>query len=171
MVNHRWFYRALWYAETPADDVKSCLSLLLFDTIKPWNNPPTTSLTEPLTSFPFTNISLMRYLSTALRVISASFRPRTASAVNSSELPFRFYRHYFRPPFPLRRTTLLKAAPTVPILGSFFSSSAKAESPDDSNMSPPNQRSDAEWQAVLSPGWFPSTAYVYLFHMPELTYR
>ncbi|GIK06958.1 hypothetical protein Aspvir_002611 [Aspergillus viridinutans] len=65
--------------------------------------------------------------------------------------PFITPRSITRIPFPISRTTALKAAPTIPFLSSFFSSSAKAE---ESNMSHPDQRSEAEWRAVLSPEQF-----------------
>lgn len=82
----------------------------------------------------------MRFLPTPLRLFSASFKPRAAS----------IYRHSFtKPRLPISSKSLLKAAPTIPILGSFFSTSAKAESP---KMSYPDQRNEAEWRAVLSPG-------------------
>jgi peptide-methionine (R)-S-oxide reductase len=47
-------------------------------------------------------------------------------------------------------TKVLRAAPTLPFLGAFFSSS-KAEEPSGS-MSYPDQRSEDQWRAVLNPG-------------------
>ncbi|KAJ5081666.1 hypothetical protein NUU61_009930 [Penicillium alfredii] len=47
----------------------------------------------------------------------------------------------------------LRAAPTIPFLGAFFTSNSKAEEPSDS-MSYPDQRSDDQWRAVLSPDQF-----------------
>lgn len=41
----------------------------------------------------------------------------------------------------------LRAAPTIPFLGALFSSKAAAE-----EMSYPDQRSEDQWRAVLSPG-------------------
>jgi len=46
---------------------------------------------------------------------------------------------------PLSRATIYKSMPTIPFLSSFFSSSS-----DSSKMSYPVQKSDDEWQAVLS---------------------
>ncbi|PLB55468.1 peptide methionine sulfoxide reductase B3 [Aspergillus steynii IBT 23096] len=51
-------------------------------------------------------------------------------------------------PPPRPRATILKAAPTIPFLSSFFSSSPR------DNMSYPDQRSDDAWRAVLSPEQF-----------------
>lgn len=50
------------------------------------------------------------------------------------------------PPLPRPGATVLRAAPTIPFLGSFFSSSPSHK------MSYPDQRSDDAWRAVLSPG-------------------
>jgi hypothetical protein len=47
---------------------------------------------------------------------------------------------------PLTRGTVLKSMPTIPFLSSFFSTS------NSSKMSYPLQKSDDEWQAVLSKG-------------------
>lgn len=47
---------------------------------------------------------------------------------------------------PLTRGTILKSMPTIPFLGSFFSSSSSK------NMSYPVEKSDGEWQAVLNKG-------------------
>jgi hypothetical protein len=46
-------------------------------------------------------------------------------------------------------TRLIKSMPTIPFIGSFFSSNSS------SKMSFPVQKSDDEWQAVLSKGMFP----------------
>jgi len=49
---------------------------------------------------------------------------------------------------PFTRATLLKSMPTIPFLGSLFSSSSSSTK----NMSFPVEKSDDEWQAVLSKG-------------------
>jgi hypothetical protein len=95
---------------------------------------------------------MLRLSTTLVRPIASPSRRCAASAVNPYASS-RLYHHHFKPPLSLSRTSLLKAAPAIPILGSLFSSSAKAESPDDPKMSYPHQRSESEWQAVLSPGW------------------
>lgn len=51
-----------------------------------------------------------------------------------------------RLPSPATRGTILKSMPTLPFLGSLFSSSASQ------NMSYPVEKSNDEWQAVLSKG-------------------
>ena len=48
---------------------------------------------------------------------------------------------------PLPRAIALKSMPTIPFLGSFFSSSSSQP-----KMSYPLQKSDDEWQAVLNKG-------------------
>lgn len=83
----------------------------------------------------------LQRLTTALRTFSIPLRPQTVASPS---------RYFGRLPLPLSGATVLKAAPTIPFIGSLFSSSAKAESSDD--MSYPDQRSDDEWRAVLSPG-------------------
>ncbi|KAJ5550113.1 Peptide methionine sulfoxide reductase MrsB [Penicillium sp. DV-2018c] len=51
-------------------------------------------------------------------------------------------------------TKALRAAPTIPILGALFSSNRKAEEPTNEAMSHPDQRSEDQWRAVLSPEQF-----------------
>lgn len=46
----------------------------------------------------------------------------------------------------------LRAAPSIPFFGAFFSSSSKGE--ESGNMSYPDQRSEDQWKAVLSPGTY-----------------
>lgn len=53
--------------------------------------------------------------------------------------------NYTRALAPFTRGTILKSMPSIPFLGSFFSSSSKQD-----NMSYPEQRSDDEWRAVLN---------------------
>lgn len=81
----------------------------------------------------------LQNLTTALRTFSIPLRRRPA-----------LLRFAGKQPLPVSRSTVLKAAPTIPFFGSFFSSSAKAESSD--NMSYPDKRGEDEWRAVLSPG-------------------
>lgn len=57
----------------------------------------------------------------------------------------RFQQHHPLAAAP-RLPYTLKSMPTIPFLGSLFSSSTR------SNMSYPLQKSDEEWRAVLSPG-------------------
>lgn len=83
----------------------------------------------------------LQRLTTALRTFSIPLRPQITASPS---------RYFGKLPLPVSGATVLKAAPTIPIIGSLFSSSAKAESSD--NMSYPDQRSDDEWRAVLSPG-------------------
>lgn len=54
---------------------------------------------------------------------------------------------------PFARGTILKSMPTIPFLGSLFSSSSSSSK----NMSYPVQKSDDEWRAVLSKGTIPPT--------------
>ncbi len=49
---------------------------------------------------------------------------------------------------PLHRPFILRSMPTIPFLGSLFSSSTPASA----NMSYPDQRTDGEWRAVLNKG-------------------
>lgn len=95
----------------------------------------------------------MRNLSISFRIVSAPLRPRTASVISSTASPFsiRSHHHYTKPFLPISKQKLLKAGPITAILGSFFSTSSKAES---DKMSYPDKRSEEEWRAVLSPGIF-----------------
>ena len=52
---------------------------------------------------------------------------------------------------PFTRGTVLKSMPTIPFLSSFFSTN------NSSKMSFPVQKSEDEWQAVLSKGMIPCT--------------
>lgn len=55
----------------------------------------------------------------------------------------------------LLRTQFIKSMPTLPFLGNLFSSSSASESTTSSaSMTYPVQKSDDEWQAVLSPEQF-----------------
>jgi len=58
---------------------------------------------------------------------------------------------------PLSRATIYKSMPTFPFLSSLFSSSSSS-----SNMSYPVQKSDDEWQAVLSKGTYPTNIPLYI---------
>ncbi|KAL4780284.1 methionine-R-sulfoxide reductase SelR [Aspergillus varians] len=49
---------------------------------------------------------------------------------------------------------ILKSAPAIPFLGSFFSSRAQPESQTNEMAPPPDNRSEDEWRAVLSPEQF-----------------
>ena len=59
---------------------------------------------------------------------------------------------------PLTRVTILKSMPTIPFLGSLFSSSSSSSK----DMSFPVQKTDDEWQAVLSKG-------VHIYPAPPLS--
>ncbi len=49
---------------------------------------------------------------------------------------------------PFARATVLRSMPTIPFLGSLFSSNASSSK----DMSYPTQKSDDEWRAVLNKG-------------------
>ncbi len=53
---------------------------------------------------------------------------------------------------PFVRGTAIRSMPTIPFLGSLFSSSSSS-----ANMTYPDQRNDQEWQAVLNKGGNPSS--------------
>ncbi|KAJ5129589.1 Peptide methionine sulfoxide reductase MrsB [Penicillium bovifimosum] len=59
----------------------------------------------------------------------------------------------WKPPHTKASTKALRAAPTIPFLGAFFSSNRKPEEPNEA-MSHPDQRSEDQWRAVLSPEQF-----------------
>lgn len=117
----------------------------------------------------YTNHLLMRFQKTltstlrSLHMISLR-RPahfiRTAasfSSSSSSSSSYYFYFYYYprlRLPLPISGARVLKAGPTIPFLGSLFSTSAKSEMSDGDSISYPDQRSEGEWRAVLSPGLF-----------------
>ncbi|KAF9889396.1 hypothetical protein FE257_007297 [Aspergillus nanangensis] len=89
----------------------------------------------------------MRF-SKVLRILSQPLnRPAFAITTAASSQSFR------RPPPRVSSTTVLQAASSISFLSSFFGSSAKAQSTDDS-MSYPDKRNDDEWRAVLSPEQF-----------------
>lgn len=86
--------------------------------------------------------------STALRTFTSSFRYRPTPLITKAAS-----QHPSKPSFPISKSTALKAAPGIlPFLSSFFTSTAKPETENNSKMSYPDQRSTEEWRAVLSPG-------------------
>ncbi|KAL4972066.1 Mss4-like protein [Aspergillus desertorum] len=87
----------------------------------------------------------MRLLKGPLRILSPLSLTRLP-AVRRQLLP---------PPTPVTKV-VLRSAPIIPFLSSFFSSSAQAESQkQNSEMGPaPDNRSEDEWRAVLSPEQF-----------------
>ncbi|PKY03162.1 peptide methionine sulfoxide reductase B3 [Aspergillus campestris IBT 28561] len=85
--------------------------------------------------------------SAALRTVTKPLKSHPASAIVKPAFPRLTPTHSFS--FPITRTILLKAAPTIPFMGSSFSSSAAQN-----NMSYPDQRSNDEWRAVLNPEQF-----------------
>lgn len=56
---------------------------------------------------------------------------------------------------PFVRGTAIRSMPTIPFLGSLFSSSSSS-----ANMTYPDQRNDQEWQAVLNKGGNPLLSYL-----------
>ena len=83
--------------------------------------------------------------SAALRTVTKPLKSHPASAITKPAHPRLTPTR--SSPYPITRTTLLKAAPTIPFMGSSFSSSATQQ-----KMSYPDHRSDDEWRAVLNPG-------------------
>ncbi|KAL4932775.1 peptide-methionine (R)-S-oxide reductase [Aspergillus undulatus] len=83
----------------------------------------------------------MRFLRTSLRILASPLihfppvRPRVAAL----------------PPVTPATKAVLKSAPAIPFLGSFFSSSRAQAEP---MAPPPDNRSEDEWRAVLSPEQF-----------------
>lgn len=71
-----------------------------------------------------------------------------------SNLPTRISsQSQFKALNPLSRGTVLKSMPTIPFLSSFFGTSSSQK------MSYPVQKTDDEWQAVLSKGEFQETSF------------
>ncbi|KAJ5646679.1 hypothetical protein N7490_003051 [Penicillium lividum] len=83
--------------------------------------------------------------SQAVRIFRTTLRHR--ALVQPSALP----RPYSTSARPTPGSKALRAAPTIPFLGAFFSSN-NSESTE--SMSYPDQRSEAEWRAVLNPEQF-----------------
>ncbi|KAL4887023.1 Mss4-like protein [Aspergillus karnatakaensis] len=81
----------------------------------------------------------MRLLTAALRTIASPL--------------IRFPATRPSPPLPIAKT-VLKSAPAIPFLSSFFGTSSQADTKA-GNMAPPaDNRTDEEWRAVLSPEQF-----------------
>lgn len=78
-----------------------------------------------------------------MRIPSFSTLVRTFYALTNTTRPLTVSQRGLNP---FSRTFPLKSMPTIPLLGSLFSSSSS------SNMSFPDQRSDNEWRAVLNKG-------------------
>ncbi|KAJ5513394.1 Peptide methionine sulfoxide reductase MrsB [Penicillium fimorum] len=64
----------------------------------------------------------------------------------------RFLSSTRKPPHSKASAKVLRAAPTIPFFGAFFSSNHPEKTTD--TMSPPDQRSEDQWRAVLSPEQF-----------------
>ena len=63
----------------------------------------------------------------------------------------------------------LKSMPSIPFLSALFGSSASSSSNTMSSSSYPDQRTNDEWRAVLSPGDFPPFSQPPFYHPPILT--
>ncbi|KAJ5525580.1 hypothetical protein N7494_012230 [Penicillium frequentans] len=87
--------------------------------------------------------------SQAARIIKTSLRHR--ALVQPATL-LRPHSTSARNTRPTVGSKVLRAAPTIPFFGAFFSSNKPDESKE--NMSYPDQRSEAEWRAVLNPEQF-----------------
>ncbi|KAL2857939.1 putative methionine-R-sulfoxide reductase SelR [Aspergillus pseudoustus] len=84
----------------------------------------------------------MRLLKSSLRIITSPLIRFPATA-----------RSQLLPPHHPAIRTVLKSVPAIPFLSSFFSSSAKLEKQTEM-APPPDNRSEDEWRAVLSPEQF-----------------
>ncbi|RAH79292.1 peptide methionine sulfoxide reductase B3 [Aspergillus japonicus CBS 114.51] len=82
-------------------------------------------------------------LATFLRTFNLPLRSHPPSSSSSS---FRLF------PFSISGSRTLQAAPAIPFLSSFFTTSSKSE--NRASMSYPDQRSNDAWRAVLSPEQF-----------------
>lgn len=91
-------------------------------------------------------ITLMR--STLVRAVT----PLRNRVLVQSTLPFRLYSSSFRTSSRLTPgAKAIRAAPTIPFFGALFSSTSNSEESSGA-MSYPDQRSEDQWRAVLSPG-------------------
>lgn len=94
----------------------------------------------------------IRTLTTAVRSVIPARRLRAATTA--------LFPSFGRHPLPLSGATVLKSAPAIPFLSSFFGSTAHAETSGESNrerennMSYPGKRSEEEWRAILTPEQF-----------------
>lgn len=79
-----------------------------------------------------------------LRIIASSFNLTRFPAVRPQLIP---------QPHPTTRI-VLGSAPTIPFIGSLFSSRAQAQAQNQDMAPPPDHRSEDAWRAVLSPGEF-----------------
>ena len=86
------------------------------------------------------NLTTILFRASSINTVLSPLRRQTAASS----------RYFSKLPFPVSGANVLKAAPTIPFFSSFFSSSASAESNE--SMSYPDQRSEDQWRAVLSPG-------------------
>lgn len=78
--------------------------------------------------------------------------PLTHRVLAPPILPIRFYSSSSRTSSRLTPgAKALRAAPTIPFFGALFSSKSNSEEPSGA-MSYPDQRSEDQWRAVLSPG-------------------
>ncbi|KAL3452557.1 putative methionine-R-sulfoxide reductase SelR [Aspergillus insuetus] len=98
----------------------------------------------------------MRLLESSLRIITSPLIRFPAAAAARPQLV----------PHPPAIRKVLRSAPAIPFLSSFFSSSAKSDK--QSEMAPPtDNRSEDEWRAVLSPGMPTPTTGVLVVEVEE----
>ena len=80
-----------------------------------------------------------------MRLPSVSTLVRTFYTIANATARLQLSRQALAP-IPAYKTVVLRSMPTIPFLGSLFSTSKSASA----NMTYPYQRSDSEWQAVLN---------------------
>lgn len=106
-------------------------------------------------------------LSQRFTTLLRTFSTISARSIASSRSVLRHLPLPPPPPPSVTSRTVLRSMPSIPFLGSLFSSSATTKK---ENMSFPDQRSDSEWRAVLNPGMYltPLRLVLMTYHMNSL---